>query len=375
GFAWAHNKPPSDEYLAFQGRVIFTGEDSLILTTNDSPSKEPKTAGPFILARDYKLTIDGKTKNSAKQDLKPADFQDREVKVLVRTGEPTRAVRVKSTDHSLFGALSLALIFVLWTYAGWHEASYIAAEVRNPRRNLPLALWGGTAAVIALYLLVNVAYLTGLGYEAAADAQLVAADVLKLGPWTFGEKAICLLIMISSLGAVNGIIFTSSRIFSAFGSDHTLFAPLGQCNRRFGTPAVSLLVQGGISVFTILMVACFFESQDSFDEVVKGTAPVFWLFFLLTGVALFALRRKDRNIERPFTVPLYPLTPLVYCAFCAMMLYGSVAAAFEEKLSGWFVVVTLLVVLAGVPLYLLSRHQSRIPVMVQQTEDHEVQTI
>ena len=361
------NREPAAEYLAYEGRVIATSDDALVLSTAKAPDGRP-----FALAGGAKITIDDKEKNVANKSLKPQDVQGLQARVLVRAGDPTRAVRVKGTEHSLFGALSLALIFVLWTYAGWHEGSYIAAEVRNQRRNLPLALLLGTAVVIVLYLLINAAYLVGLGYDDAADSPVVAADVLKLALRTIAEQAICLLIMISALAAINGTIFTSSRIFSEFGADHQLFAPLGRWSNRFGTPVAALLVQAAISIITIFIVAIFFQNQDSFDVVLKGTAPVFWLFFLLTGGALFALRRVDRGINRPFTVPLYPLTPLLYCAICGLMLYGSVMGAFEESQVGWMLALTVISVLAGLPLYLVSRRLDDRPKSNGQPEDRGV---
>jgi basic amino acid/polyamine antiporter, APA family len=363
GFMWARTPAPADEYVVYQGQVLATTSDAVLLSTSDTPAGRP-----IPLSAEAKITIDDKDKNRAGAKLQPDDVIGLKARVLARASDPTRAVRIKATEHSLFGGLSLALIFVLWTYAGWHEGGYIAAEVRNPRRNLPLALLLGTAAVIGIYLLINVSYLVGLGFDDAADSPVVAAEVLALAPWTIAEQAICVLIMISALGAINGCIFTSSRIFSEFGADHSLFAPLGRWSRHFGTPATALLVQGAISVGTIFMVVCFFQSQDSFDVVVKGTAPVFWLFFLLTGVALFALRRAEPDIKRPFSVPLYPLTPLVYCAICGLMLYGSVMGAFEEALGGWMVALTFFAVISGLPLHWLSRRRARTVKGIQTVE-------
>jgi basic amino acid/polyamine antiporter, APA family len=364
GFVWGKSRMPGEDYVVQQGRIIAATANHLDLSM-----------ASYSLAREAKITIDGRETDEAGNRFQPVDVQGLRARVLAYADKPTFALQIKATRHGVFGALSLALVFVLWTYAGWHEGGYIAAEVRNRRRNLPWALLLGTAAVIAIYLLVNVAYLVGLGYEGAADSQEVAADVLALVPGGFGEPAICVLILISALGAINGLIYTSSRIFTEFGSDHSLFAPLGRWSGRFGTPVTALVVQAVVCVITILVVAFFFQSKESFDAVLKGTAPVFWLFFLVTGFALFALRRLDRDIERPFPVPWYPLTPLLYCAICGLMLYGSVAGAFEERLGGLFVVLTGLLVLAGFPLYWLSRNkQSRLRA-IDPDRDQKVQTI
>jgi len=370
GFAWARSRTPAEEYVVHEGTILAGSADYLHLTARSND----RGWQPFSLSGAAKITIDDKETNEAGKKLQLRDVLGLHAKVLALANKPMEVVRVRATRHSAFGALSLALIFVLWTYAGWHEGGYIAAEVLNRRRNLPWALLLGTAAVIAVYLLINIAYLVGLGYEDAADSNEVAADVLALAPGSFGEPAICVLILISCLGAINGMVYTSSRIFSEFGSDHGLFAPLGCWSGRFGTPVTALVVQAVVCVITILVVAIFFQSKESFDVVLKGTAPVFWLFFLLTGVSLFALRRVDRGIERPFPVPLYPLTPLVYCASCGLMLYGSVAGAFEEELGWLFVALTGLLVLAGVPLYWLSRHTPQVPAVMGQGKDDKIHT-
>src|SRR5262249_10826852 len=150
-------------------------------------------------------------------------------------------------------------------YAGWHEGAYVAAEVSNKRRNLPRALLLGTGAVIVLYLLVNAAYIVGLGFENAADSDNVAADVLARVPWSFGGEAMSLLVALSALGAINGMLCTNSRIFAEFGKDHALFAPLGRWSRRFGTPVAALLAQLVVCVVTIVVVALVLGSVKTFE--------------------------------------------------------------------------------------------------------------
>jgi amino acid transporter len=260
----------------------------------------------------------------------------------------------QAPQGDLLQGLALALIGVLWTYAGWHEAAYVAAEVENRRRNLPLALLLGTGAVVVLYLLVNAAYLVGLGYEAAASSETVAADVLSLVPWGHARQAMSVLVVVSALGAINGMIFTSSRIYAEFGADHRLFAPLARWSRRWGTPVRALVLQALLCIAMVTVVAVGFQGQDGFGTIVKCSSPVFALFFFLTGTALIVLRRKEPNVERPFTTPLYPLMPLLFCAFWAFMLCGSIWYAPVEAAVG------LGILLAGLPLYVLSRGWERV---------------
>jgi amino acid transporter len=253
------------------------------------------------------------------------------------------------------GSLFLALLAVLYTYDGWNEAAYVAGEVRDRRRNLPRALMLGTAAVMVIYLLVNAAFLVGLGFDRARTSQAIAADVLAGPLGEFGGRAMSLLVMISVLGAIHGVIFASSRIYPELGADHRIFAPLAQWSSRLGTPVVSLLVQAAISIALVVGVGLTAQGQSGFVILLKYTSGVFLLFFLMTGISLFVLRWKDPGAERPYRVPWYPVLPLIFCGCCTLMLVGSVVDAPRQSLSG------LGILLAGVPLYLLSRRPTRLP--------------
>jgi amino acid transporter len=241
------------------------------------------------------------------------------------------------------------MMFVLYAYDGWNEAAYVSREVRNGRRNLPLALILGTTAVTVIYLLVNAAYLAGLGFATVRATEAGAADILTRALGPRGGQVMSVLVMVTVLGALNGTIFTGARIFSEMGADHRLFAPLGRWSPRWQTPACSLWVQALLSICMVIGVGLVWHNKDGFSQILTCTAPVFWLFFLLTGISLFVLRWKDAGMERPFRVPLYPLTPLLFCGWSAFMLVGSLCDARQEALIG------LAVLLAGVPLYLLSR--------------------
>jgi amino acid transporter len=244
------------------------------------------------------------------------------------------------------------MILVLWTYAGWHEAAYVAAEVKDRHRNLPRSLLLGATIVTLIYLLVNVAFLWGLGFAGARSPTLAADLVGKVWPGR-GEQIMALLVSISALGAVNGMIFTTARIYAEFGLDHRLFAPLGRWSRRWGTPVRALLVQGVICLTMTVLAWGWGEGEKTFDRMVYLTAAVFWGFFLLTGIALFALRRLDGDKPRPFRVPLYPLLPLLFCVWCAGMMFGAILDRPSESLAG------LLILCAGLPFYFFPQQMRR----------------
>lgn len=216
----------------------------------------------------------------------------------------------------------LVLIFVMLTYGGWNEAAYVSAEVLGPSRNLPRALFWSLCTVALLYLLVNLAFLNALGMQGMADSNAVAADTLRRLWGEPGAQVISALIAVSALTSANATILTGARTTYAFGRDTPMFASLGRWNGKLGAPVVALLVQAAISLALILLGSA---TRSGFATMVEYTAPVFWLFFFLTGVALFVLRRRSPDRPRPFQVPLYPLTPLLFCASSLYLLYGSLA--------------------------------------------------
>jgi amino acid transporter len=236
------------------------------------------------------------------------------------------------------------MILVLYAYGGWNDAALVAAEQRNPRRNIPLALLLGTSAIMLIYLLVNAAYLRTLGFETARDSRAIAADTLahlpNIGSWA--PSVMSVLVMISALGGINGMVFTGSRVYSALGSDYSLFAWLGRWHPGLGSPVRSLVIQLVIALAMIAAVGSEigrtainrfldaiaigtvgWEGHGGFETLLRCTAPAFWLFFLMTGLSLFVLRERDRNVDRPFTVPFYPLLPLIFCDTCAYMLLSA----------------------------------------------------
>jgi basic amino acid/polyamine antiporter, APA family len=246
------------------------------------------------------------------------------------------------------GALVLAMIFILWTYGGWNESAYVAAEVKRPQSNIPRALLLGTGLVTLVYVGINAVFIYCLGFDGLRSSQAAAADVLVTRFGSSGERLMAVLVAISAMGAVNGQIFTGARIGYAVGRDHPPLSRLGRWNTKFRTPVGALVAQAVISL--ALIVAC--GSRNGFETLVKYTAAVFWFFFLLTGVSLFVLRSRDRDRLRPYAVVGYPVTPLVFCASSVYMLYGSLSYAPVESLWGGAIV------LSGLPLYWLSSRRA-----------------
>lgn len=216
--------------------------------------------------------------------------------------------------------LGLALVFVLLTYGGWNEVAFLGAELHQVQRNMTRALLWGISSITGIYLLINLAFLHGLGLAGVERSQVVAADLMRQPFGEMGAKFISALIAVSVLGALNATIFTGARTNYALGKDFPLFRALGRWHERANTPQAALLVQGAIALFLVLLGSL---TRKGFETMVDYTAPVFWLFFLLTGVALLVLRVREPQIPRPFRVPAYPLPPLLFCLTCSYLLYSS----------------------------------------------------
>jgi APA family basic amino acid/polyamine antiporter len=255
------------------------------------------------------------------------------------------AASAESTGLSL-GGLQLALILVLFTFGGWHEMAYVAAEVKRPTRNIVRALVSGTVGVTVLYVLVNAGFLHALGYTKMASSEAIAVDTVATVLPDVASRAVSVLICISALGAVNGLVFTGARISYAMGDEHAAFRALGRWHGRLGTPVWALLAQGCLSLGIVLVAG-------SFIDTILYTAPVVWLFFLGTGLSVFVLRRREPDTPRPYKLAGYPVTTLIFCACCAFMLYNCVSYALAEE--KWIALVVVSgVLLAGALLYWLT---------------------
>jgi amino acid transporter len=273
-----------------------------------------------------------------------------------------RVVNPRPQPGWIFGGM----IFVLWAYSGWNEAAYIVSEVKRRTKNLPRALLLGTALVIVIYLLANFAFLRGIGLEELGRGNEneklgFAYDLVHLAWPGEGAVVINLLIMISALGAANGIIFTTARLCSEFGAEHALFSKLGQWHQRWGTPFAALFFQASFVSIMMFGVEFLGEGHNQLNTMILITGAVFWFFLFLTGLSVIVLRVKDRDIEhegpdRPFRMPLYPLIPIVFCLACACMFAGAIQYIKLKSLIG------LAILLAGVPLYFLSEGMRRPPV-------------
>jgi amino acid transporter len=249
--------------------------------------------------------------------------------------EPTTSVPRGDT----FAGLGLALVFVMFTYGGWSDLAYVAAEVRDPGRNLMRSLILGVLLVMAIYLAFTFALVRGLGYTALAASSTPAADLLAIAWGDAGRRALSLLVCLSCLGAIHGMIFTGSRMFYALGTDQPLMAWFGVWDERLAIPVRSLVAQG---LVTVGLLVAFGMRTDGLNRLIATTGVFYWFFFAICVAALFALRRIDPQRPRPFRVPLYPVLPAVFAIICLAMCWSGADYALRNLAwEGWWTVAVL----------------------------------
>lgn len=266
------------------------------------------------------------------------------------TGNPSATAPASHTSSLNMSGFGLAMVFVLLTFGGWNEAAYISAELENGRRNMVRALVFSITAITLLYLLVNWSYWASLGLPGMAASKTIAADTMQLVWGDAAEKIISLMIAISSLTSINATIIVGARSSYAMGQDWKPLRKLGVWNTERNTPVNALIVQCLASLILVVLGTLI---GGGFNSMVEFTAPVFWLFFLLTGIALFILRKHPRA-DNAFKVPLYPALPIIFCLTCAYMLWSSLSYVYNQSLgninAAWIGVCVLLIglVLLGI---------------------------
>ncbi len=267
------------------------------------------------------------------------------VVIIGLTAIPNSATPVESASSGTWG---LAMVFVLLSYGGWNEAAYICAEIQDGRRNIVRSLMWSIGIITAIYLLINLAYLRGLGLANMAQSEAVAADLMRSLWGEPGALFISVLIAIATLGATNATIFTGARTNYALGQDFSLFGFMGRWQQRPSSPTYALFLQAAIALALVFLGTL---TRKGFETMVDYTAPIFWFFFLLSGISLLVLRIREPHIVRPFRVPFYPLTPLLFCAVCAYLLYSSLVYTGVGAIAGVFVVA------AGIPLLFWNNYR------------------
>lgn len=242
-------------------------------------------------------------------------------------------------------AAGVAMVGVLWSFDGWIQVSYAAGEIKNPRRVIPMALLVSMVTIVTVYLLANGAYLHALSLEGVRASERVASDALAVVLGDLGANLMVAAVLISTFGAGNGFLLGAARIYYAMAKERLFFATFAQVHPRFGTPSRSLALQ--------CVWGCILAASGTFEQLFSYVIFASWLFYALTVMAVFVMRRKRSLPEDAYRTPGYPVTPLVFIAFALALVGNAFATALVDSLIG------LGIILAGVPAYLWFARRQR----------------
>jgi APA family basic amino acid/polyamine antiporter len=219
---------------------------------------------------------------------------------------------------SLGMRLFAGLVPTLFAYGGWQYALWVGGEVKNPRRNVPLAIVCGVAIVVVVYTIANWAYLHLLGFAGVAGSSALAADAVSVVWPGVGARVIGLAVALSAFGVLNVQILSGPRLLYGMARDGRFFAVFGHAHPRFATPALAIAFVATISASLI-----FLAGKGGTDKLLTGLVLIDAVFFGLTGLALIVLRRKRPDADRPVRTPLYPVVPILFLMFECVIIYGA----------------------------------------------------
>ena len=240
------------------------------------------------------------------------------------------------------GAMGLALVSVLWAYDGWGDLSFAAGEVKNPQRTLPRAIIFGTLALIAIYVMTNVAYLYVIPIESIADPRtpLVAADTMLA---LFGQAGVVLVsvfVMISSFSSLNGSMLASPRVFFAMADDGLFFETIAKVHPRFKTPYVAILLAAVLGMALVM--------SRTFEQLTDTFVLAIWPFYALGIAAIYRLRRLRPDMPRPYRAIGYPVVPAIFIVAVAAFVINSLI---NDPIP---TALTFALILAGLPVYYVA---------------------
>jgi APA family basic amino acid/polyamine antiporter len=249
------------------------------------------------------------------------------------------------TVTNIIAVIGLALAGAFWAYDGWNNVTFVAGEVRKPQRNVPLALLYGTLIVIAVYVIINIAFLYVLPIGEMAQSPLVAASAAEKIFGVNGASIISIAVIVSTFGALNGSILATARVQFAMAKDRLFFSPLGKIHPKFATPHVSLVIQG--------IWSCVLVLSGSFDTITDYVIFAAWLFYMLGAAGVFVLRKKMPEVHRPYKVWGYPFIPAIFVIFSFLFLVNSIISDTKDAAMG------SILILIGLPIYFYWKYYSK----------------
>ncbi|MBS0381328.1 MAG: amino acid permease [Proteobacteria bacterium] len=244
-----------------------------------------------------------------------------------------------------WSGIGIGLIAALWAYDGWENLTTLSGEVRNPGRNLPMALIGGVVLVMVVYLLINVAYLRVLSVPQLAASKSVATDAATVVLGRAGVSLIGALVMLSVFGTLNGSILSTPRVFFAMAEDGLFFRTVGKIHPKYETPYVAIAF--------IVVIAVVYVLLRDFMQLAEAYVLGIWPFLALCVIGLFILRRTRPEVLRPYRTFGYPVIPALFVLATFVVVANALYAQF------WPTMASILITLIGLPLYYLWMWRQR----------------
>jgi APA family basic amino acid/polyamine antiporter len=267
----------------------------------------------------------------------------------------TNAPGFQAQPWLVFTAVMAATSGAFSTYDGWYNINMMAGEVINPQRNISRSLFLGLGACIVIYLLANLAYLYVLPVGVMAHSSLVAADAVNVVLGNSGAALVAALIIISCFGAAQNNLMANARVTFLMGQTGDFFAWTGRVQPKYGTPGNAMIIMGVWSMLFIL--------SGSFDIMADMFVFMSWVFYGLTAIGLFILRRKRPDLHRPYSVGAYPWLPALFILFTLFYLittiYNDITAYSSGKAPIINSVFGLALTAAGIPFYWYFQRQKR----------------
>ena len=246
-------------------------------------------------------------------------------------------VTAPSVGPLVLGSIGLALVSVLWAYDGWADLSFASGEVKDPHRNLPRAIIFGTLALIAIYVLTNLAYLYVLPIDAIRQSPLVAADTMLALFGRTGVVLVSVFVMISSFSSLNGSMLASPRVFFAMADDGMLFQAIAKVHPRYKTPHVAIVLAAVLGMALVM--------SRSFERLTDTFVLAIWPFYALGVAAIYRLRRDRPDLPRPYRAIGYPIVPAIFILSVAAFVINALINDTTNS------VITFALILAGLPVY------------------------
>ncbi len=272
-----------------------------------------------------------------------------------RPGELTAAAVEPTVSVSLLTGAGIAVIAVLWAYEGWQYVTFSAGEALEPQRSFPLGITIGTVVLIAIYCLANIGYVAALGPEVASQSDSIASTAAGAALGPTAATLITVAVLVSMFSAANGLVLTAPRVFFAMARDGVFFRQLALIHPRFGTPAFAIVATCAWAIVLAL--------SGTFEQLLTYVVFTGWVFYALGAATIFVYRRRAPDAPRPFRVPGYPVTPVLFVLASSAIVLNALFTQPGRALIG------IGVVLTGAPAYLIWRSRTKPPLQPVSVED------